>query len=130
MAENPKITKETKILNIGHLPGHTNGKVDVLKAGGFENSHAFCMTEEGTTIESIKEELRNSPHSLFIVGGAMNSSYPDLMKELNEFIAAEVPSIIVHNTTGADFPPGTTYPPSQDIVNDSALTIANRYLSV
>ncbi len=123
-----KITKSTKILNIGHLPGHTKGKVTVLKNAGYENVFDLCMTDEGMTKEKVKEELLKSPGALFIVGGAMNASYPDLMTELNEFIAKEIPSIIIHNTTKADFPAGCAMPPSEKIVNESALTIASRYL--
>jgi len=78
--------------------------------------------------EAIKDELRSSPGALFIVGGAMNKEYPELMAELNEFIKSEVPSIIVHNTTKDDFPVGCPMPPTEAIVSASGVTIANRLL--
>lgn len=109
------------------MPGHTHGKVRVLREAGFENLDVICVSEHAN-IDEMKEKLKSYPGCLFIVGGAMNSSHPDLMAELNSFIASEVPSIIVHNTTVGDFPADCPKPPTEDIVNQSALTIANRYL--
>ena len=58
----------------------------------------------------------------------MNKEYPELMAELNAFIASEVPSIIVHNTTKTDFPPDCPMPPTEAIVPASGVTIATRLL--
>jgi len=35
-----EITYETRIINIGHLPGHVNGKTKLLKEAGFKNPEA------------------------------------------------------------------------------------------
>ena len=120
------ITRQTKIINIGHLPGHVSGKVDLLKQAGFPNAIGIVTLQ--TTKEAIKNELRESPNALFIVGGAMNKEYPELMAELNEFIRTEASSIIIHNTTKDDFPPDCPLPPTEAIVAASAVTIANRLL--
>ena len=124
--ESRYITKQTKIINIGHLPGHVNGKTDLLREAGWSNSVGIITLE--TTKEAIKAELKSSPGALFIVGGAMNKEYPELMAELNEFIKSEVPSIIVHNTTKEDFPEGCPLPPTEGIIAASGVTIANRLL--
>ena len=120
------ITRATKILNIGHLPGHVNGKITKLAEAGFHNTVAIVTKD--WTLENIKAELRASPSSLFIVGCAMNKEYPELMAELNAYIHDNVPSIMVHNTTAADFPQGIPLPPTEEIVSASAVTIAMRLL--
>ena len=73
------ITKNTKIINIGHLPGHVNRKVELLKEAGFSNSYGIITLE--TTKEAIKEDLKNSPNSLFIIGGAMLKTFPELVTD-------------------------------------------------
>ena len=120
------ITRATKIINIGHLPGHVMGKVELLKENGFKN--AVGIVTKDTDKDAIKRELINSPNSLFIVGGAMNKEYPELMAELNEFIKAEATTVLVHNTTKDDFPPDCPLPPTEAIVAASAVTIAKRLL--
>ena len=120
------ITRQTKILCIGHLPGHIDGKVTKLKAAGFPNAEGIITLQ--TTPEAIKAQLVASPESLFIVGGAMNKEYPFLMAELNAFIAENAPTVIVHNTTAADFTPGCSFPPSEEVVAESGVTIAMRLL--
>ena len=67
-----------------HLQGHTKGKVDILQANGFTDVSAILC--ESTPVEEVKEILRSSPNSLFIVGGAMMKGFPDLMSELLAFI--------------------------------------------
>ena len=118
------ITKSTKIINIGALPSHVDGKTQKLIAAGFTNTVGIITSQ--TTQEEIKEKLRNSPESLFIVGGAMYKEYPEIMSELNEFISKECPTILVYNTTIADFPPNT--PITAEVVAESGVTIANKLL--
>lgn len=120
------ITKQTRILTIGHLPEHVNGKAKLLKEAGFLDTKGIIASQMSK--EDIMNLLKDSPRSLFIVGGAMNKAYPELMAELNTFINKEVPSIIVHNTTISDFPPDCKLPPSEEIIAQSGLTIANRFL--
>ena len=115
-------------MNSGHLPAHTHGKKVCLQEAGYENVEDICVSEVGEDINKIKDILKNSPESLFIIGGAMPQGFPDLVKELNIYCAEEVPSIIVHQTSKADFPPDVEMPPSVEVVNQSAVTIANRYL--
>jgi hypothetical protein len=126
MSASQFITRSSKIINIGHLPGHVNGKIIKLREAGFTNTVAI-ITKDWTKA-AILAELEASPSALFIVGGAMNKEYPDLMAELNAFIQAKVPSMLVHNTTAADFPAGCAFPPSEEIVAASAVTIALRLL--
>jgi len=119
-------TRQTKIMTIGHLPGHTNGKVALLKANGFTDVSAILCT--ATSVEEIKARLKSSPDSLFLVGGAMMNGFPDLMADLLDFIAKECPTVFVHQTVKADFDTDTTWPPTEEQVNKSALNICLRIL--
>lgn len=58
--------------------------MDILQANGFTDVSAILC--ESTPVEEVKEILRASPNSLFIVGGAMMKGFPDLMSELLAFI--------------------------------------------
>lgn len=119
-------TRETKIITIGHLPGHTNGKVALLKANGFNDVSAILC--QSTPVEEIKAMLKSSPHSLFLVGGAMMSGFPELMAELLAYIAAECPTVVVHKTVKEDFDADVSWPPTEAQVNKSALNICLRML--
>ena len=119
-----KFTKSTKIINIGHLPAHTNGKVDILKANGFTDVSALLC--ESTPLEEIKNILKISPNSLFLVGGAMMQGFPDLMADLLDYIDKECPTIKVHQTVKADFDEDVKFPPTAEEVNKSALNICLR----
>ena len=121
-----EFTRQTKIMTIGHLPGHTNGKVALLKANGFTDVSAILCT--ATSVEEIKARLKSRPDSLFLVGGAMMNGFPDLMADLLDFIAKECPTVFVHQTVKADFDTDTTWPPTEEQVNKSALNICLRIL--
>ncbi|MEY3479865.1 MAG: hypothetical protein RIQ71_640 [Verrucomicrobiota bacterium] len=121
-----QFTRGTKIITIGHLPGHTNGKVALLKENGFTDVSAILC--ESTPVEEIKATLKSSPDSFFLVGGAMMSGFPDLMAELLVFIAGECPSVVVHKTVKADFDADVSWPPTEAQVNKSALNICLRML--
>ena len=121
-----KFTRETKIITIGHLPGHTNGKVALLKANGFADVSAILC--ESTPPEEIKATLKISPNTLFLVGGAMMMGFPDLMADLLLFISTECPTIVLHKTLKADFDADVTFPPTEEQVNKSALNICMRLL--
>ena len=121
-----QFTLSTKIITIGHLPGHTNGKVALLKANGFTDVSAIHC--ESTSVEDIKAILKKSPNSLFLVGGAMMMGFPDLMADLLHFISKECPTILVHQTVKADFDADATWPPTEEQVNKSALNICMRLL--
>ena len=88
-----QFTRDTKITMIGHLPGHTNGKVALLNANGFTDVSAILC--QSTPVEEIKVALKRSPNSLFLVGGAMMSGFPDLMAELLAYVAKECPTVRV-----------------------------------
>lgn len=119
------ITKQTTILCIGHLPGHINEKVHLLKQEGFVNSIPIIFSE--TTMDAIKYLIKSSPDgSLFLSGGAMEKTHPEATSELYNFIAKEVPSMLIHKVTFADFPEGTKPPVSAEIVAKAAVTIALR----
>eukprot|EP01041_Mallomonas_annulata_P013813 gene13813-29374_t len=125
-----KFSRSTKIVNIGHLPGHTTGKVDILKANGFTDVSAILA--ESTPVYDIKNILRSSPNSLFIVGGAMMQGFPELMADLLAFIEKECPTILVHTTVKDDFDADVLFPPAgyptEAQVNKTALTICLRLL--
>jgi hypothetical protein len=123
-----QFTRDTKIVTIGHLPGHTNGKVALLKANGFTDVSAILC--ESTPVEEIKAALKRSPNSLFLVGGAMMSGFPDLMAELLAYIAEECPTVKVHKTVKEDFDPDVSWPPTEAQVNKSALNICLRMLEL
>ncbi len=112
------------------IQGHTNGKVELLKANGF--TAVSAMLCESTPIEEVKATLRVSPNSLFIVGGAMMQGFPELMADLLAFLEKECPTIKVHKTVKDDFDTGVPFPPagfpSEDQVNKSALNICMRLL--
>ncbi len=109
------------------MQGHTNGKVAILKEHGFTDVSALLC--ESTPVADIKTILAASPHSLFIVGGAMMQGFPGLMAELLSFVTQNCPSIHVHKTTKADFDEGIDFPPSEAMVNKSALNICTRLLA-
>ena len=122
------ITKQTTILCIGHLPSHIHGKVDLLKAAGFENAVPIVLSE--TTVDDVKTLLRTSPHgSLFLAGGVMEKVYPEATAELYGFIASEIPDMLVHKVSFADFPAGTVAPVSAQIVAQAAVSVALKMLS-
>ena len=54
--------------------------------------------------------------------------FPNEMKQILDFLKTDAPGVFVYITSGADFPPGTVYPPSQEVVNQSAVTICNKLL--
>ena len=121
-----QFTRRTKIITIGHLPGHTKGKVALLKAHGFTDVSAILC--ESTPVKDIKATLQKSPNSFFLVGGAMMMSFPDLMADLLGFISEKCPTISVHQTVKADFNADATWPPTEEQVNHSALNICMRML--
>jgi len=121
-------TKQSRIVNIGHLPSHTNGKTELLNANGFTDV-VTVLCEEKTAAE-IKTVLSEAPpDSLFLVGGAMMGSFPDLMKDLLEHIAAECPNVSTHCTVKGDFDPDVTFPPSTEQVCKSGLNICLKRLA-
>ena len=128
----PSFSKETVIINIGHLPGHTQGKEALLREHGWGKvSSILCET---TPVEEVKRALAAAATpegALFLVGGAMMKGFPDLMKELLDFCAASCPTILVHKTSAPDFAPEVKFPPgpTEAQVNQSALNICARYLA-
>jgi hypothetical protein len=121
-----RFSLETKIITIGHLPGHTNGKVALLMANGF--SDVSAILRGAMSVEEIKALLKNSPNAFFLVGGAMMTGFPDLMADLLFFISADCPTIFVHKTIKADFDADVSWPPTEQQVNKSALNICMRML--
>ena len=121
-----QFTLETRIITIGHLPGHTNGKVALLKANEFTDVSAILC--DSMPVEKIKAILKSSPNSFFLVGGAMMMGFPDLMADLLRFISEECPTIVVHQTVKSDFDADVAWPPTEEQVNKSALNICMRML--
>ncbi len=127
MTASGKITKQTTILCIGHLPSHINLKVELLKKEGFSNAIPFVFSE--TTMDAVKQLIKSCPPgSLFLAGGAMEKTYPEESKEFYSFIPREAPSMLIHKVSFADFPEGTTPPVSAEIVAQAAVTVALRML--
>jgi hypothetical protein len=127
----PVFSKQTTIINIGHLPGHTQGKEALLRENGFSSIKSILC--ESTPIEEIKKHLKESATNegaMFLVGGAMMKGFPELMKELLDYVT-ELPTILVHKTSATDFDPEVTFPPgpTEAQVNKSALNICSRFLA-
>lgn len=98
----------------------------ILQSQGYTDvSAVLCET---TPVADIKAILVASPHSLFIVGGAMMQGFPELMADLLDYVSKTCPTIRVHKTTKADFDDGIEWPPSEEMVNKSALNICTRLL--
>jgi hypothetical protein len=108
------------------LPSHTNCKTELLKNNGFIDI-VTILCEEWSS-DNIKQVLKESPNSLFLIGGAMMSSFPDLMNDLLLYIKAECPTIDIAKTTKADFDEGVTFPPTTEQVAKSAINIVMRKL--
>jgi hypothetical protein len=126
----PTFTTSTTIVNIGHLPGHTKGKEALLRANGYKNIISILC--ENTPVEDVKRMLKlaaTPEGALFLVGGAMMKGFPELMKDLLDFVDSECPTILVHKTSTLDFDKGVTFPPTEEQVNKSALNICQRYLN-
>jgi hypothetical protein len=127
-----KFSKDTKIIVLGHLKGHTEGKEDILKANGYTNVSSILCEE--TEIDQIKVELKEaarapSPYgTMFLIGIAMMAGFPAMMADILEYIEKECPNILVVKTTKADFDQGISWPPSKDAVNKSALNVCTRLL--
>jgi len=123
-------SKSTAILNIGHLPGHTQGKEALLRAHGYTNVQSIlCESTPVAEVKSLLKAAATPEGALFLIGGAMMKGFPELMKELLDFVAADCPSILVHKTSQPDFDAEVTFPPgpSEAQVNKSALNICARY---
>ena len=58
----------------------------------------------------------------------MMSSHTEAMNVILDFIKTQVPSIIVHITTKADFPEDTVFPPCQEVVAKTVIPIVTRLL--
>ena len=128
----PAFTKATTILNIGHLPGHTQGKEALLREHGFTSiTSILCETTPVGEVKRLLKAAATPEGALFLVGGAMMKGFPELMADLLGFVAAECPTILVHKTSAPDFDPEVTFPPgpTEAQVNKSALNICQRYLS-
>jgi hypothetical protein len=128
----PTFSKSTAILNIGHLPGHTQGKELLLRENGWVNVTSILC--ESTPVDEVKRVLKaaSTPEgALFLVGGAMMKGFPALMEDLLEFVRTDCPTVYVHKTSPPDFDTEVVFPPgpSEQQVNKSALNIANRFLS-
>lgn len=67
-------TKATTIINIGHLPGHTQGKEALLREHGFTSVTSILC--ESTPVDEVKRILKEASTSttgaVFLVGGAMS----------------------------------------------------------
>ena len=127
----PRFSKTTTILNIGHLPGHTQGKEALLRENGWTSiTSILCESTPADEVKRLLKDAATPDGALFLVGGAMMKGFPDLMAELLEYVAAECATILVHKTVASDFDPEVTFPPgpSEEQVNKSALNICMRYL--
>ena len=127
----PMFSRTTTIINIGHLPGHTQGKEALLRENGWTSiTSILCESTPADEVKRLLKDAATPDGALFLVGGAMMKGFPDLMAELLEYVAAECVTILVHKTVASDFDPEVTFPPgpSEEQVNKSALNICMRYL--
>jgi hypothetical protein len=128
----PTFSKQTTILNIGHLPGHTQGKEALLREHGFTSiTSILCESTSPEQVKGLLKAAATPEGALFLVGGAMMKGFPELMKDLLDYVASECPTILVHKTGPPDFEAGVSFPPgpTEAQVNRSALTICQRYLA-
>jgi hypothetical protein len=125
-------TKLTTIINIGHLPGHTQGKEALLRENGFTSiTSILCETTPVEEVQRLLKAAATPDGALFLVGGAMMKGFPDLMKTLLDYVTAECPTILLHKTSAPDFDAEVTFPPgpNEAQVNKSALNICQRYVT-
>ena len=59
-----------------------NLKTEYLKKNGFKNSIGIIVSDPSFNPTEVKELLRNSPNSLFILGGTIMQEAPELTKDL------------------------------------------------
>ena len=122
-----RITKDTTVWCLGHLPVHIDGKVAGLHAAGFANAKAmYCQSQSP---EEIKALLAASPRSLLYVGGAMMSTHPELMADLFAWQPAAAPTLAIEVLGKPHFErwaPGMAMPPStEDVSRVSVLHVAS-----
>jgi hypothetical protein len=108
------ITKSSKIFCIGHLEGHIDKKVALLRSEGFTDVQP--MYAQKMTADEIKYTLNGHPGCLFFVGGAMEKAHGALMKDLYAFLPVEAPTVACYVLTQSDFPSETGSPPSAEEV--------------
>ena len=85
----PTFSKATTILNIGHLPGHTQGKEALLREHGFTSiTSILCETTPVGEVKRLLKAAATPEGALFLVGGAMMKGFPELMADLLGFVAA------------------------------------------
>ena len=100
----------------------------MLTEAGFKRPIPIVTLE--STPEAIKALIKShADDGLFLVGGAMGSTYADLMADLDKYIADEVPTMRVHNVSKADFPPDCPMPPTEEIISQAAVTVCNALLA-
>lgn len=117
------LTYASEIINLSHLAGHT---ADLLKKAGFLNAKSYLFAGQG--LDGIKAEIKDAKDTLLIITGTMMSVFPAEMNALLEHIRTEEPDLFVYVSSSVDFPPGTSYPPSDALVNQSAVTICTKFL--
>jgi hypothetical protein len=123
--------KRTTIVNLGYLPGHVRLKTTLLNAAGWDNVVTIVL-EPPTEWDSSKIMdllAARAPDALLLAGGAMMTEFPEMMGELQTFIAAKCQGVRVVITTKADFDAGIPFPPTEEQVGKSALTICTRLLA-
>jgi len=79
-------------------------------------------------VDKIKDLLTGVKDTLILIGGAMMKSFPTEMAEILEHVKTYSPEAYVYTTTLADFPEGIEFPPSEVVVNQSAVTICMKLL--
>lgn len=124
-------SKNTKIVNIGFLPGHVNAKAKLLHAAGFGDvvTVALKPPTEWDAAKIRQVLAAAAPDALLLAGGAMMTEAPELMADLQAFIAAECPGVRIALTTKADFDADVSFPPTEEQVAKSGLNICTRLLA-
>lgn len=73
----PTFSKATTIINIGHLPGHTQGKETLLRAHGWTDVQSIlCESTPVADVKSLLKAAATPEGALFLVGGAMMKGSP------------------------------------------------------
>ena len=112
------ITKSSKIFCIGHLEGHIDKKVALLRSEGFTDVQP--MYSQKLTPDEIKSNLKEHPGCLFFVGGAMEQAHGALMNDIYAFLPVGAPTVACYVLAPSDFPSNVGSPPSAEEVADAS----------
>jgi hypothetical protein len=118
------ITKSSKIFCIGHLEGHIDKKVALLRSEGFTDVQP--MYAQKLTPTEIKSMLKEHPGCLLFVGGAMEKEHGALMDVIYAYLPVQAPTVACYVLTPNDFPSEMdSIPSAEEVAAASCSCIKN-----